>query len=97
MLNESISDYNAKVRSAIAAMQGEATEVRIIKAKGRAQNENGVVLINQGVYRGYGFIDDELEISTLEDIEAFIIPQKNTLETERIIQAMMPKVESFLL
>ncbi len=97
MLNESITDYNTKVRSAIAAMQSEVTEVRVIKAKGRAQNENGVVLINQGVYRGYGFIDDELEISTLEDIEAFIIPQKNTLETERIIQAMMPKVESFLL
>ncbi len=96
-LNEPIALYNKKVRTAIAAVQQEETEVRVIKEKGRDPNENAVVLINQGIYRGYGFIDDELQISALEDIEAFIIPQKNTLETERIIQSMMPKVESFLL
>ncbi|NAY93001.1 GIY-YIG nuclease family protein [Muricauda sp. JGD-17] len=95
--NEPVAIYNEKVRTAIAYMKRAEKEVRIIKEKGRNPNENAVVLISQGMYKGYGFIDCQLEISTLDDIEAFIIPQKNTLETQRIVESMLSKTKTFSL
>jgi DNA polymerase-3 subunit epsilon len=94
---ESIDDYNQKVKNAILETKSLESEVRVIKEKGRNPEESAVVLIAKGVYKGYGFIDQELEVSSLEDIEAHIIPQKNTLETQRIVEALLPKLESFVL
>ncbi|KQC31296.1 exonuclease domain-containing protein [Flagellimonas eckloniae] len=94
---ESVIDYNQKVESAILEMKNMQSGVRIIREKGRDANENAVVLISEGIYRGYGFIDQELKVSSIEDIEAFIVPQKNTLETERIVASLLPKLESFVL
>ena len=88
---EPIDVYNQKVQEAIAHMKLLASEVKIIKEKGRDQDENAVVLIADGMYKGYGFIDHEVSISTLEDIEAFITPQKNTVETESILAAYLLK------
>lgn len=94
---ESVEDYNQKVERALAQIKDTQSEVRIIREKGREPNENGVVLIAEGIYKGYGFIDQELQISSLEDIEAYIVPQKNTLETQRIVESLLPKLESFVL
>ncbi|AWX43745.1 DNA-directed DNA polymerase [Flagellimonas maritima] len=88
---ESVVDYNKKVKAAITSIKATLSEARIIKEEGRNSNENAVVLIDEGIYKGYGFIDNESEISTKEDIEAFIIPQKNTLETNRIINSYLLK------
>ncbi|MCR9227024.1 MAG: exonuclease domain-containing protein [Flavobacteriaceae bacterium] len=82
---ESPEDYNQKVEEAIAHMKMLSSEIRIIKEKGRAENESAVVLIANGIYKGFGFIDTDIEISALEDVEAFITPQKHTLETESIL------------
>ncbi|SNZ01657.1 exonuclease domain-containing protein [Flagellimonas pacifica] len=94
---ESVEDYNQKVQDAILQLKSEQEGVRIIKEKGRETNENAFVLIDEGMYRGYGFINNEQDITNLEDIEAHIIPQKNTLETQRIVEALLPKLESFVL
>ncbi|MEO9511907.1 MAG: exonuclease domain-containing protein [Flavobacteriaceae bacterium] len=94
---ESVTDYNQKVESAILEMKSMQSEVRVIREKGRDASESCVVLITEGIYRGYGFIDHELKVSSIEDIDAFIIPQKNTLETQRIVESLLPKLESFVL
>ncbi|MEX0316115.1 MAG: exonuclease domain-containing protein [Allomuricauda sp.] len=94
---EPIADYNEKVKTAIQHMKTEQAGIRIIKEKGRDSNENAFVLIDEGMYRGYGFIDVQQSITSLEDIEAHIVPQKNTLETQRIVESLLPKVESFTL
>tara|TARA_E500000318_G_scaffold111471_2_gene130205 strand:+ start:35557 stop:36927 length:1371 start_codon:yes stop_codon:yes gene_type:complete len=82
---ETIADYNQKVKQAIDHMKMLASEVRLIKERGRNDNENAVVLIADGIYKGYGFIDTDIEISSIEDVEAFITPQKHTIETESIL------------
>ncbi|MBW8245155.1 GIY-YIG nuclease family protein [Muricauda oceani] len=82
---ESPEDYNQKVEEAIAHMKLLSSEVRIIKEKGRVENESAVILIADGIYKGFGFIDMDIEISSLEDVETFITPQKHTLETESIL------------
>ena len=68
-----------------------ASEVKIIKETGRDENESAVILIADGMYKGYGFIDNDSDISNMEDIEAFITPQKNTIETESILGAYLLK------
>ncbi|MGN7514559.1 MAG: exonuclease domain-containing protein [Allomuricauda sp.] len=82
---ESPKEYNQKVEEAIAHMKILSSEVRIIKEKGRNENESAVILIADGIYKGFGFIDTNIEVSSIEDIEAFISPQKHTLETESIL------------
>lgn len=82
---EPVESYNEKVQEAIDHMRMLASEVKIIKEKGRDENENAVVLISEGIYRGYGFIDSDVEINSFDDIEAFITPQKNTVETDSIL------------
>ncbi len=94
---ETVETYNIKVKKAVASVKTAQSEIRIIKEKGRDSKENAVVLISEGVYKGYGFIDQQLEVSSLEDIEAYIIPQKNTLETQRIVESLLPKLESFVI
>ncbi|PWL38099.1 DNA polymerase III subunit epsilon [Flagellimonas aquimarina] len=91
--NEPVLEYNKKVEAAMAKIKAMQSEVTIIKEKGRNEDEHAVILITEGMYRGYGFIDQELEISTIEDIEAFIVPQKNTIETERILNSYILKNE----
>nr|WP_297785466.1 exonuclease domain-containing protein [uncultured Allomuricauda sp.] len=82
---ESPEQYNQKVEEAIALMKMLSSEVRIIKEKGRVENESAVVLVADGIYQGFGFIDTDIEVSSIEDVEAFITPQKHTLETESIL------------
>ncbi|PRX53774.1 exonuclease domain-containing protein [Flagellimonas meridianipacifica] len=90
---EQIDGYNEKVDKAIADLAKEKAGVKILKEKGRHVNENAFVLVDDGQYRGYGFIEDTLEINSKTDIEAFLIPQKNTLETQRIVESRMSKIK----
>ena len=63
----------------------------IIQEKGRTSSESAFICIRDGIYTGYGFIEKEIQINKFEDLETFIIPQKNTLETERIIQSFVAR------
>ena len=82
--------YNEKVNQAIASIKDKAEHL-IIQDKGRSGTESSFVLLKDGIYTGYGFMDNSIQINSFEDLEAFVIPQKNTLETERIIQSFIVK------
>lgn len=94
---EPVTQYNQKVKEAVEAMTAAESGVRIIKEKGRDTQECAFVLVADGIYKGYGFIHQELSVSSVEDIEAFIVPQKNTLEAQRIVASSLLKTDSFLL
>ncbi|MEM8847329.1 MAG: exonuclease domain-containing protein [Bacteroidota bacterium] len=90
---EEIEAYNNKVDKVISDLMDEKTGMKIFKEKGRYVNEKAFVVVADGRYKGYGFIEDSLEIRSRTDIEAFLIPQKNTPETQRIVESMIPKLE----
>lgn len=87
---ETISDYNSKVREAIVHMT-PSDENRIVKEKGRTSGEDAFIIIQNTSYIGYGFIEKNVEINSFADIEAHLIVQKNTIETESILQAYVQK------
>ena len=91
--HEAIAQYNLRVKEALSSMS--ATKERIfLKLKGRSQNEEAFVFIENGVYRGYGFVDAQQAINSEEDLKAFLVPQKSTLETQQIVDNALSKLES---
>ena len=87
---EPIQSYNEKVIRATDYIK-DKNENLLIQEKGRTFTESAFILIKNGLYVGYGFLEKETQINNFEDLEAFIIPQKSTMETERIIQSFVAK------
>lgn len=87
---ELVTDYNEKVKDAIADIQKKPKDL-IIKEKGRKIGEDAYILIQDGYYSGYGFVDQNTTITNLADIEAYLIPQKNTMECQRFIQSYLQR------
>ncbi|WP_081431207.1 exonuclease domain-containing protein [Moorena bouillonii] len=87
---ENTSGYNERVKNAINSLT-LTKECVFIKQPGRTIDEEAFIYIENGVYQGYGFIDSQSYISSTEDIKAHLIRQKNTLETQRIVENRIQK------
>lgn len=83
---EDVSDYNDRVDLAIAALTRVHQDF-VIPCAGRNEAENAVVLVREGIYRGYGYMEKEKQITNFEEFENFIVPQKNSYHTERILKS----------
>jgi DNA polymerase-3 subunit epsilon len=88
--DETVEDYNKKVGKALSYIRDQSQNL-VIQEKGRALNESAFVLIKNGTYMGYGFIDKETQINSFEELEPHVLSQKNTLETERIVQSYLTR------
>ena len=69
----------------------------MIREKGRDAMEDALVIVQDGQYYGYGFVPKETEVRSLEDIMAFVIPQKETLETKRLVASYALKNQGKLI
>lgn len=85
-----VDDYNEKVQEALKSLKEIQSDL-VIKTNGRNADENAFVIIQENSYAGYGFVPKETAIEHMEDLETFIIPQKNTLETQRIVESYIRK------
>jgi DNA polymerase-3 subunit epsilon len=87
---EAIESYNKRVRKAIKSL-GLQTENLVIKENGRTDEELGFVLILNGIYQGFGYINKNQEMSSLEDYLLHITPQKDNRDVQRILNAYLSK------
>ncbi|WP_458626542.1 exonuclease domain-containing protein [Winogradskyella sp. PC D3.3] len=85
---ESVEDYNNRVLEAIHDMSDQKNDI-IVREKGRYDNEEAFVLVKNGDYLGYGFIDKEEPISHNDDLERFLIPQKNNMDIQKILRSRL--------
>ena len=85
-----VNEYNDRVKEALTSLKEVQTDV-FIKIKGRTADENAFVFIQENNYSGYGFVPKETPIHQPQDLETFIVRQKNTLETQRIIESYLRK------
>lgn len=88
--SESIEHYNAKVKEAIASL-GEETPTYVIREKGRHFKEEAFVLVKDGRYQGFGYIDIDVPISTVDDYEPFLTLQEATYHTHKILSNYLRK------
>ncbi len=87
---ESAVAYNKRVQNAVEDLASEK-QTYIIKDKGRTIDEDALVIVQEGVYSGYGFVPKSAPVNSIEDILAYITPQKDNLETTRLIQTYRVK------
>lgn len=87
---EQVEAYNGKVATAIASMTEESSTF-VIREKGRTLEEEAFVLVKEGNYQGFGFIDTEIQISRLEDYEPFLKRQTATYHTNKIVSNYIRK------
>ncbi|MDP5061544.1 MAG: exonuclease domain-containing protein [Maribacter sp.] len=87
---EMVENYNQRVIDALQSIK-EVEATLVIKTNGRTMDENGFVVIRENNYAGYGFAPNDVAIAQIEDLEMFITPQKNTLETQRIVESYLRK------
>ncbi len=82
---ESIALYNTRVKKAQQFII-ENHKNLILKQKGREASETAFIQIKDGIYQGYGFVSNEIQITNNDELEAHIIPQKNNIDIERILR-----------
>jgi len=80
---ESIVDYNQRVDRALQLSLN--TDSYMLSVEGRTQQEQGVVLVKNGNYLGFGFFDANLNLS-LEEYEAQIEQKQDNNDIQRILK-----------
>jgi DNA polymerase-3 subunit epsilon len=92
---KNIEQHNHNINEAIASLDTSEKNA-VLKQPGRHHGEEAFVFIENGTYKGYGFIDTDQIINSEEDLKAFLIPQKNTMETQRIVENAISKKENHI-
>ena len=93
--DEDIVAYNLRVQEALESIATPNTQI-ILKQKGRYPQEEAFIWIENGLYLGYGFVDVRQEVRSKADLKALLIPQKNTLEAQRIVNNAILRPENYI-
>lgn len=88
--SEPVEEYNLKVKEAIVSLERQTTSF-VIRDKGRHFEEEAFVLVKQGRYQGFGYIDTDVQIMDIEDYEPFLKLQPATYHTNKILSSYLRK------
>lgn len=91
---ESAEEYNDRAAQAQETLSTVFEEDFFILDKGREPSEAGVILVENGNYQGYGYIDEEGANMGMEDLRSAIRPFSGNPETTRLIQRYLSKNSS---
>jgi DNA polymerase-3 subunit epsilon len=83
---ESAAVYNARVADALDSVL-RSHETKIIIDEGRSFNERSVVLIENGIYKGFGYFDSSAEVISPEQAKEIIQPYRHTADIQRILNS----------
>ena len=81
---ERVDSYNKRVHNAIQSVQYK-TESFVINEKGRNDKENAFVLVLNGVYKGFGYIDKTIQIKSLNCYMNVITSMKDNRDSKKIL------------
>ena len=86
-INKEASDeYNNRVSAFLDKRSFENQNMLIID-RGRDLEERSVILIEKGIYKGYGFYNLNFQITNPEILKSIINPMQNTRNAQHIIQS----------
>ena len=81
---ETPESYNGRVQTAIDSFSFQQ-ESFFILGKGRTADEKSVVFIENGIYRGFGFLDENAVIHRTDQLRHYIKPYQHNRDIQRII------------
>ena len=82
--------YNDRVLTALSKLKNKE-ETYYLNLQGRSTAECSFVLVIDGIYMGYGYITNQETINSIEDLEAYLLPQEHTYYTSRSILSHLSK------
>lgn len=85
---EAAADYNSRVKTVLDNLKTN-NKSKVIKKQGRTLAEDSFVLIKDGTYLGYGFIDKTESITSEDELESYLIPQKDNLDIQKILRGFL--------
>ncbi len=91
---ESLVSYNERVQLAMEYITNSNQNI-VLKEKGRHAQEEAFILIKNGTYLGYGFVDVSEQVLNTHELEPFLISQKDTMDVRGILRkVLMQKTSS---
>lgn len=91
---ESTEEYNNRVTAFLERYSYENQNMMIID-RGREIEERSVILIENGVYKGYGFYNLNYQINNPEILKSIINPMHNNRDAQHIIHNYLRKNKVF--
>ena len=85
---EPVDQYNARVERYLA-MHSYENQNMVIIDHGREVDERSVILIEDGVYRGFGFFNLNYQINNLEILRSIISPMEDNRDAQHIIHSFL--------
>jgi DNA polymerase-3 subunit epsilon len=82
--------YNERVKLAIEEIRGESDSC-IIQEVGRHDEEQAFVMIENGVYLGFGYTSKTADFSDLESFRKNLVLQQDNRDIQRILRGFMTK------
>jgi len=82
---ETAQTYNQRVNQLIDKYSYKNANMVLVD-KGREVAERSVILIKNGVYVGYGYVNLNYQITNAQVLESVITPMENNRDTQHIIQ-----------
>ncbi len=86
ILEEPSAEYNARVEEMIDSWATHEDSY-IIVGEGREDDEHAVILVEEGVYSGFGFCRKEFAFSNPEEVREIIKPSQPTPEITQYLQS----------
>lgn len=86
----SVKEYNSRVLNAIYSFS-TVQKTYLIKEKGRYTDEDAFVFVEDGVYKGFGFIPKNEQLQHIEDLEPFLNLKKETYHASKILNSYLSR------
>ncbi len=77
--------YNKRLLKAINEIKNSEDSFAVI-GEGRNTEEASVVLVEKGKYIGYGFVQDDIQVTGIDQFRNTVIPFKDNPDVQRIIK-----------
>jgi DNA polymerase-3 subunit epsilon len=88
MCIETVKKYNKRIEKAIAAFETKGESAAII-GRGRNIEEQSLVLVENGNYRGFGFFNKDVSISDLESAKTYVGKFVETPTVQNLINSYL--------
>lgn len=85
---ETVKKYNRRVENAINSFHDKENNVAII-GKGRHQDEQSLVLVEEGNYSGFGFFNRDVDISNIEAARNYVTKSVQTPTVQNLINSYL--------
>lgn len=85
---ETVKRYNRRVEKAIASFHDKGSSVAII-GRGRHQDEQSVVLVDEGNYFGFGYVGRDVSISDMESARTYVRKSVETPTVQNLINSYL--------